>query len=280
MHTPRRHAQIRSSRPYADRVILRERQDRIVSVLRSGGAASVRDLARSLQVSEATIRRDLDLLDRNGELVRTYGGAVLAPGATVTDRDDPHRTEGRFDEGAGEDLALKHRVAAAAAALVPDDAVVLLDIGTTTPLVARRLRGRPVTVITSNLAVVDELREDEAVRVVVLGGVLRRNYRSLVGSLTQGALAQVSADLVILSCTGVRPSGHVVDNMAVEAPVKQAMVEAADRLVLVASERKFPGTGALRLCSLADVDHLVTTSGAPSETLDKCREAGGEVVLA
>ena len=139
-------------------MILRERQDRIVSALRSGGAASVRDLAQSLEVSESTIRRDLDLLDRNGELTRTYGGAVLRPGETVTDSGDPLRRERPFAEDAG--IELKQRVADRAAALVPDDAVVLLDIGTTTPLVARRLRGRPVTVITSNLAVLDELRDD------------------------------------------------------------------------------------------------------------------------
>jgi len=265
-------------RSYAGGVILRERQDRIVSALRSGGAASVRDLAQSLQVSESTIRRDLDLLDRNGELTRTYGGAVLRPGATVTDSGDPLQRERPFAADAG--LELKQRVAERAAALVPDESVVLLDIGTTTPLVARRLRGRPVTVITSNLAVLDELRDDECVRLVMLGGVFRRNYRSFVGSLTQSALTQVSADVLFLSCTGVRPSGHVVDNMAVEAPIKQAMIAAADRIVLLATELKFPGTGALRLCGLADVDSVVTTAGANPKTLELCRQAGGQVIIA
>jgi len=259
-------------------VILRERQDRIVSALRSGGAASVRDLAQSLQVSESTIRRDLDLLDRNGELTRTYGGAVLRPGETVTDSGDPLRVEAPFSADTGVDL--KQRVAERAAALVPDESVVLLDIGTTTPLVARRLRGRPVTVITSNLAVLDELRDDTTVRLVMLGGVFRRNYRSFVGSLTQSALTQVSADLLFLSCTGVRASGHVVDNMAVEAPIKQAMIAAADRIVLLATELKFPGTGALRLCGLADVDSVVTTAGANPKTLELCRQAGGQVIIA
>jgi DeoR/GlpR family transcriptional regulator of sugar metabolism len=259
-------------------VILRQRQDRIVSALRSGGAASVRDLAESLEVSESTIRRDLDLLDRNGELSRTYGGAVLRPGATVTDSGDPVQRERPFSEDVG--LELKQRVAERAAELVEDDSVVLLDIGTTTPLVARRLRGRPVTVITSNLAVLDELRDDSTVRLVMLGGVLRRNYRSFVGSLTQYALAQVSADLLFLSCTGVRPSGHVVDNMAVEAPIKQAMIAAADRVVLLATEAKFPGTGALRLCALSDVESVVTTAGANPKTLDLCRNAGGQVIIA
>jgi DeoR/GlpR family transcriptional regulator of sugar metabolism len=258
-------------------MILRERQNRIISALRTDGAASVRELAEALSVSESTIRRDLEILDRNGELTRTYGGAVLLPRTTIEEH-GVHRPEGTFDQTTDADL--KERMAAAAAAMVQDGSVVILDIGTTTPLLARHLRGRDITVITSNLAVFDELRDDESVRVVVLGGVVRRNYRTLVGSLAELALSQVSADIVFLSCTGVRANGHVVDNMAVEAPIKQAMIAASDRIVLLASEAKFPGTGALRLCSLTDVDAVVTTTGAPDETLALCRNAGGEVTIA
>ena len=84
-------------------MILRERQNRILSALRADGSASVRELAAALAVSESTIRRDLELLDRNGELTRTYGGAVQAPGATV---EDHGRTleEGAFDEATNADL--------------------------------------------------------------------------------------------------------------------------------------------------------------------------------
>lgn len=258
-------------------VILRERQNRIISALRVDGAASVRELAEALEVSESTIRRDLEILDRNGELTRTYGGAVLKPGTTVEEHGQ-QAEEGSFDQTA--DQHLKARMADAAAAMVHDGSVVILDIGTTTPLLAERLHGRDITVVTSNLAVFDELRDDEAVRLVLLGGVVRRNYRTLVGSLAELALSQLSADIVFLSCTGVRANGHVVDNMAVEAPIKQSMIAASDRVVLLASEAKFPGSGALRLCSLADVDVLVTTTGAPDETLALCRNAGGEVTVA
>ena len=258
-------------------MILRERQNHIISALQTAGAATVRQLAEQLSVSESTIRRDLEILDRNGELTRTYGGAVLKPRATMQDN-GPGEVEEPFDETI--DLDLKTRLADTAAAMVPDRSVVLLDIGTTTPLIARRLRGRDITVITSNLAVLDELRDDEAVRVVLLGGVVRRNYRTLVGSLAELALRQVSADVLFLSCTGVRAGGAVVDNMAVEAPIKQSMIAASDRVVLLASQTKFPGSGALRLCSVEDVDVLVTTSEAPEQTLQLCRRAGGEVVVA
>lgn len=248
--------------------------------LRTTGVASVRELAERLQVSESTIRRDLIELDRNGELVRTYGGAALSPHATVDVTGRGPVDEIPFDVVATVDQALKEAIAEEAVKLVEDDSVVVLDIGTTPAAIARRLRGRPVTVITSSLAVLDELRHDEAVRLVMLGGVLRRNYQSLVGSLTEQALRQVSADLLFLSCTGVRPSGHVVDNMAVEAPLKQAMIETAGKVVLVAAETKFPGTGSLRVCPLSDIDVLITTGGADPDTLQLCREAGGKVILA
>ncbi|MEV0642291.1 DeoR/GlpR family DNA-binding transcription regulator [Streptomyces sp. NPDC050619] len=263
-----------------------KRRARIVKSLRvAGGVASVRELADRLQVSESTIRRDLTLLDRDGELIRTYGGAALSLRASSLRASTAATAEKAvgeepFDVAASHDMAMKEAMAARAAELVADDSVVVLDIGTSTPLIARRLRGRPVTVITSNVAVLDELRDDDTVRLVMLGGVLRRNYQSMVGSLTETALRQISADLVFLSCTGVRASGHVVDDMAVETPIKQAMIEAADRVALVAAATKFPGTGSLRLCSLSDVDVLVTTAGADPQTLDICHQAGGTVIQA
>src|SRR6478752_598487 len=98
-------------------MILRERQNRIISALQADGAASVRELAEALAVSESTIRRDLELLDRNGELTRTYGGAVLKPGATVEEH-GRSAEEGRFDADA--DLPIKRAVARAAAELVSE----------------------------------------------------------------------------------------------------------------------------------------------------------------
>ena len=256
---------------------LTQRHTHIVEAVKLGGVTSVRTLAERLGVSESTIRRDLRLLDRNGELSRTYGGAVIPARAGG---DVPEQPFSLVIGAVSAPKENKLRMAAAAAELVPDDSVVLLDIGVTTSLLARQLRGRPVTVITSNLGVLDELRDDDTVRLILLGGVLRRNYQTLVGSLAETALAQLNADIVFLSCTGIRPNGLVVDDMAVEAPIKQALFDAAERRVLFADEERFPGHGSHRVCSIRDVDVLVTTSGAHEPTLQLCREAGGEVVIA
>lgn len=250
-------------------MLQRERDDLIVRALRVKGTASATELARRLGVSTATIRRDLQRLDQSGELRRVHGGAVI----------DGH-TEAPFAVSHDADGAEKDRIAARAAELVNDGDVLLLDIGTTTLRLARHLHGRELTVITSNLAVFDELRGDPAIQLVVLGGIVRRNYQTLVGSLTEEALRQVSVDRLFLSCTGVRPAGYVVDNMMVEAPAKRAMVAAAQSVTLLASPKKFPGSGSLRICSLADIDLVITTKEADRKILTACRAAGGKVMTA
>lgn len=258
-------------------MLLAERHRRILTALESGGR-TVRDLAGTLEVSESTIRRDLEALGREGRLERMYGGAILTRGSrsVITDSGD-------VELPIGTELALGHertaRVAAAAATLVRDGDVVILDIGTTTALLAERLRGRSLTVITTSLAVLDRLRDDEGIELVLLGGVLRRNYQSLVGPIAEHAIAELSADLMFLSCTGVR-GDSVVDNMAVEVPIKKALLRRASEVALLATAAKFPGTGAMRLCGLDDVDVLVTTSDLPGPDLDRRRASGGKVILA
>lgn len=257
-------------------MLLAQRHELILRSLLDGGR-TVGQLAETLGVSDSTIRRDLEILAKAGRLERKYGGAMLTTGsrANITDSGD---LEEPIDDRGG-DIALRERIAAAAVELVTDGDVVVLDIGSTTPLIARALRGRSVTVITSNLAVLDELRDDDSAEVVLLGGVLRRNYQSLVGPLAEQAIGQLSADVMFLSCTGVR-GRRVVDNMAVEAPIKQALIAASERLVLLASEIKFPGTGAMKLCTLDEVDVVITTSGTPEEELAYSRESGRRVIVA
>lgn len=254
-----------------------QRRALILETLASGGRTVVQ-LADQLLVSESTIRRDLDALAHDGKLERKYGGAILTSGsrANIT---DSGREEISVSRDRDRDHDLRMRLAEAAAAEVTDGDIIVLDIGLTTPLVARALRGRPVTVVTANLEVLDEVRGDDAIDVVLLGGVLRRNYQTLVGPLTQDAIEHLNADIMFLSCTGVR-GGYVLDNMAVEAPIKTALIAASTRTVLLAHENKFPGTGGMRICNLDDVHTVITTEGNSSEEVLRRRESGRKVIVA
>ncbi|MEU7858226.1 DeoR/GlpR family DNA-binding transcription regulator [Nonomuraea sp. NPDC049141] len=248
--------------------MLRDRRhELIVHILRSEGTATVEALAERLDASPATIRRDLVQLHEDGLLRRVYGGAM-----PIDERDDP------FVDVAAVRGAEKDKIAQRCAEMVKDDETVLLDIGTTAHRVAIHLRGRSLTVVTSSLAVFEELQDEEDIQLIMLGGMVRRDYRSLVGFLTEDNLRQIKADRLFLGTSGVRPGGHVMDTTVVEVPVKRAMIAASDQVILVADVGKFPGTGMARVCGPEDLDVIVTNAPGDQETLTAMREAGVKVI--
>jgi DeoR/GlpR family transcriptional regulator of sugar metabolism len=248
-------------------VLAAQRRQLILDAVRTG-PAGVTELAEQLEVSEMTVRRDLAQLAREQKLTRVRGGAV-------SQRDEPP-----FDEIAVERLSEKERVGRAAAELVRDGQAIMIDIGTTTLELARHLHGRELTVITSNLAVMEELLPDEAIELVVLGGVVRRNYRSLVGMLAEDALRQLHADVSFIGASGIRDDLAVMDTTMIEVPIKRGMIEAAAKVVLLADAEKFSMGGVVRICGPEELDVVVTDAGAAQPGVVALRQAGVEVVNA
>jgi DeoR/GlpR family transcriptional regulator of sugar metabolism len=250
-------------------MLAQQRHELILRSLRAEGPAAVGVLAERLGVSQATIRRDLVQLDRAGRLTRVYGGAV-----SVNDPDQP------FAEVATVRVEEKDALVARCAELIKDGDTILLDIGTTAHRLAHTLRGRALTVITSNLAVYEVLAEESDIQLIVLGGVVRRSYRSLVGFLTEDALRQVRADKLFLGTSGVRADGQVMDTTVVEVSIKRAMIAASEQIILLADATKFPGTGVARVCGPEELDIVVTNAGADPATCARMREADVEVIEA
>jgi DeoR/GlpR family transcriptional regulator of sugar metabolism len=247
----------------------RQRHELIIRTLRREGPAAVPALAERLGVSQATVRRDLVQLNREGLLTRVYGGAMSA-----TDNDEP------FAEVATVRVREKDDIAARCAELIKDGDTILLDIGTTAHRLAHALHGRTVTIITSNLAVYEELVDDPHIQLLLLGGVVRRRYRSLVGYLTEDALRQVRADRLFLGTSGVRPDGQVMDTAVVEVPIKRAMIAASNQVVLLADASKFPGTGVARVCGPQELHLVVTNAPADPVTRAALTDTGVEVIEA
>jgi len=244
-----------------------QRRQEILHAVRTG-PAQVGELAAAFGVSEMTVRRDLRNLERDGKLTRVHGGAVSVA------------TEPSFAEIVVERLDQKDRIGAAAAALVQDGQTIMLDIGTTTLQVARHLRGRQVTVITSNLAAYEELLPEASIELILLGGIVRRNYRSVVGVLAEEALRQLRADIAFIGASGIEEDLAVVDTTMVEVPIKRAMLAAAARTVLLVDGAKFGMRGIVRVCGPAEIDVLVTDSEAPLQARAALARAGVEVLTA
>jgi DeoR/GlpR family transcriptional regulator of sugar metabolism len=244
-----------------------QRRQEILRAVKSG-STHVNDLAQTFGVSEMTVRRDLRELARDGKLERVRGGAVNAEG------------EPPFEETVVERYEAKNRIGAAAAALVLDGQTVMIDIGTTTLQAAHHLHGRRLTVVTTSLAVYEELLPDHAIELLLPGGVVRRNYRSLVGMLAEDSLRQLKADMLFLGTSAVDERLAVWDDTMVEVPIKRAMIEAAATVVLLADAEKFSTSGIVRVCEAGAIDHIVTDGALPPAARAAIDEAGIEVTVA
>jgi DeoR/GlpR family transcriptional regulator of sugar metabolism len=244
-----------------------QRRQEILRAVRNG-TAHVSDLAESFGVSEMTVRRDLGALAADGKLERVHGGAVDSG------------TEPGFSQIEVERFDIKDRLGRAAAALVQDGMTVMIDIGTSTLQMARHLHGRKITVVTTNLAVVEELLPDPDIELVLPGGIVRRNYRSLVGVLAEDSLRQIKSDVLFLGTSGVDLEMGVWDTTMVEVPIKRLMIAGAAEVVLIADAAKFSMTGMVRVCGPESITYIVTDAPLPASARSAVDAAGIEVTVA
>jgi len=250
------------------------RQRRIAELVLQQGSASIAELARFLEVSEATVRRDLSRLAGIGVVERVRGGACRPREVR------PEADSAAFEVVAGQQAAAKRAIARAAAALVKDRDVVALDIGTTVVAMCPYLRNRDITVVTSSLAVVRQLADAPGVDLVVMGGLLRPNYQSMVGVLTESCLRQVRVDLAFMGAAGIRPDGAVLDSTPSEVPVKRATIDIATRTWLLADHNKFPGSGFLEVAPITSFAGLITDRRPGWDQLRLPPDSPLEVVVA
>ena len=246
-----------------------ERRNAIIQMLQSGQKVKVAELCRRLQVSEATVRRDLQELRTLGLIHRTHGGA-LSP---------QHPLERSFQDREVQQLAEKQAIAAHAAALVEDGETILLDAGTTTLEIARALRGRAVTVATNSMDVASIFTDDTTVDVILLGGSWRKSINSLVGPLTNQQLRTLHFDKCFLGANAVDVVSGVATHNLLEAETKQHMIAAAATTILVADHTKFGCQDFARICGLEELSLLISDKQLAAEQVSEL-EAYLDVQLA
>lgn len=245
-----------------------DRDEALLSLLRLNGGAAVNEIARSLGVSAATVRRDLRRLSADGRVVRTYGGAALA--ASV--QPSPIAVEA---------LAEKRAIALAAARLVQDGQTIVISSGTTTLEFARRLVGlRRLTVITNALDVAQTLLDQEGIELIVLGGTVRPRMHSLLGHLTDVASEALRADVLFMGIAAVRVEHGLMSDHMPEILTDRAMAKMAARVVVLADASKFDRLAQAFVFGLAAIDTIVTDSRVQPETVAVLEQMGVEVIVA
>jgi DeoR/GlpR family transcriptional regulator of sugar metabolism len=253
-----------------------ERRERIARLVDEDQRVSVSDLTDRFGVTDASIRRDLILLEDAGRVRRVHGGAV-SPGARLAAGVFATKMRNRRDE--------KVRIGAAAARLIRHGEVVVFDSGTTVAQVASQMPtslrvSSAVTAVTYSLPVIDEIGGWEAPHLVCIGGLYLPDYRAFVGPQAIADLRELTADTIFLGCDGLSVEAGLTTPHVLVAEVGAAAAARARRVVAVADSSKLGRQGFTPIVPLTSVDVLITDRDADPVRVAEFRDAGVEVVLA
>jgi DeoR family transcriptional regulator, aga operon transcriptional repressor len=241
----------------------------IVELLARDGFIEVAELQRHLHCSEATIRRDLEELQRTGHLRRTHGGAVA---------ENPRELP--FTMKIGERAEEKFRIGRASAALVLEGAAVGFTGGTTTQQIARALTGRSgITAVTNAINIAMELASED-IRVIVIGGELRGQTYELVGPLAEPVLGQLHLDIMFVGVDGFSINGGLTTHNPSEARINWELLSRANRVVVVTDHTKLTRSTFARIAPFDAASTLITDVGASPQVLEEMRATGLEIIVA
>jgi DeoR family glycerol-3-phosphate regulon repressor len=232
------------------------RQLTLLAVVQARGSVTVEQLADKLGVTLQTVRRDVQSLAGEGLLARFHGG-VRVPSSTVENIAHQQRenlnTEGKF------------RIARAVAAAVPNDCSLILNIGTTTEAIARALLHHSgLRVITNNLNVATILSANPKCEVIVVGGVVRRRDRGIVGEAAVDFIRQFKVDIALIGISGIETDGSLRDYDYREVKVSQTIIAHAREVWVAADISKFNRPAMVEVANLSQIDRLFT-DGTPPE---------------
>jgi len=249
-----------------------ERLGFILERLAVQSSVDVGALSEELGVSQASVRRDLQLLEEQQLLTRTHGGAV-ASGVLY---ELPMRYRG------GQHHAEKRAIAKQVVTMLgPEVSSVGLNGGSTTTEVARALASRDrLRVVTNALNIAADLAVRSNIELVVCGGSVRSESYELVGPLSELTLANINLDVAVIGVDGVSATAGLTTHHEVEAQTNRTLLGAAERVIVVADSSKLGRRGFARISDLSVVHDLVTDAGASDADVKALRAAGVDVHIA
>ncbi|WP_206830262.1 DeoR/GlpR family DNA-binding transcription regulator [Alicyclobacillus fructus] len=247
-----------------------ERQRAILQYLNERGSIRVKELSRMFSVTEETVRRDLHILEMEGKLRRSHGGAVRI------DDDTPAETSYLIRES--EHVPEKMAIARTAITYVEPGESIILDASSTALHVANALPNMPLTVLTNSVKIAMELASKDKIEVISTGGILRASSLSYVGPMAEEAISRFHVNKAFLSCKGVHVEHGFTESNALQALVKRKMVEIADMLILLADHSKIQARDFTKVGDVDEIDVLITDRETSEEDVRAFEQAGVHVV--
>jgi DeoR family transcriptional regulator, fructose operon transcriptional repressor len=251
-------------------VIVEERRQKVLDLISERGFIALADLAKELETSESTIRRDLDYWDQHGAIKRTHGGAVF-----VAD----NGTFPALDDRAAKQLEEKRAIAKVAAAAIRDGDAILLDGGTTTLEVARLLVGRQLQIVTNSLPIANLFASSRETDLVFLGGYIYPRTGVALGPLTVRMMEDIHIHQTIMSAGGLTAKGLFNSNLLLVETEKR-MIRCADEVVVVADHTKIGRQALAFLCEWSLVDTLIVDKDLTAEQRQLIERTDTRIVIA
>lgn len=248
-----------------------ERRSEILAFLQQAGSSRVEALAQRFGVSSVTMRSDLNHLEKQGHITRSHGFAVLnaklIAELSIADKGT------QFPE-------LKQRIGKVAASILSDGERIILDSGTTTKAIVNHLGNKKLTVLTNGLDIAMELVNCPNIEIRMTGGVLRKNAMSFSGVMADNNLRQYRFDKVFLGVDGFDLQKGVTTFNEQEAQLNRLMCEAANQVIVVTDSSKFGQYSDNVICSVNQIDVLVTDENLPKNYQHYLEEVGVQVLIA
>lgn len=257
-------------------MIVIQRRNKIKELLYQERSVKVADLVKEFNVSEETIRRDLNQLEREGIIQKNYGGAILLEELVSNVVSVPPVQERQF-----EFFAEKDAIGRAAAGLVQDNQIIIVDAGSTTWCVVKHLWSTPnLTIVTNGVNIAEESSNNETASIFLIGGKLLKHSMALVGPQAELELQKYSAHYAFIGTSGISMKKGFTSSDIYEAEVKRAMIAAGQKIVIVADHSKFERQALINYSSFRDVDILITSDQASPEVLQEVERQGVQIIIA
>ena len=227
-----------------------ERRNKILAMLQRDSRVVVSDLSVSFNVTEETIRRDLEKLEKEGFAKKTYGGAIINESLNV---DLPYTVRKKAN------VSNKQYIAEIISSMIEDGDHIMMDASSTAVYVAKHLKTKKnITIITNSIEILLELSEVTGWKVLSTGGTLREGSLSLVGYQAEKMLTNYHVDKAIISCKGIDLDKGITDSNEMDAQIKKLMFESANTRILAADNSKFNKISFTKIGDLEDIDIMIT----------------------
>lgn len=248
----------------------RERLEIIKQIAIKERKVYVSKLSEKFNVTEETIRRDLEKLELQGIVTRSYGGAIL--NVEKTNEDIP------FYKRSKTNIENKQYIANKAMDFIKEGSTIIADCSSTVLETLKLIKNRSdITVITNSVEVLQELNQSE-LNIMSTGGAVKQRSLSLQGPITKNTIKKYNVDIAFISCKGLDIEKGILDSNEAEAEIKRIMIEQANKVILLVDHTKFDKTSFVKLFDFENIDYIITDEEPREEWINLFHSSGIEVI--